>query len=77
MTSWLDKLTIALLCRDDVAAFALVENLPSELATSPLEIQLQALELIEQTRELLESKRLETRIYMEQIKAAKKFIENA
>ena len=75
--SWLDKLKVALLAQDDKAAFALVSELPSDLESAPLEDKLQALELIAQTKALLESKQLKTRINMEQIKAAKKFLENA
>lgn len=77
MKSWLDKLISALICGDEKTAFFLVENIPQDIATSSLEYKLQALELISQTRKLLESKQLETRIYMEQIEAAKKFLENS
>ena len=75
--NWLDKLKIALLREDDQAAFLLVSNLPKELPNAPLETKLQALELINQTKILLEAKQLKIRINMEQIKAAKKFLENA
>ena len=75
--NWHDKLKVALLNQDDKTAFALVSNLPENLATAPLEDTLQALELISQTKLLLESKQLQVRINMEQIKAAKKFLENS
>lgn len=75
--NWLDKLKVALLKQDDEAAFALISELPSDLESAPLEDKLQALELIGQTKTLLESKQLKTRINMEQIKAARKFLENA
>ncbi|MCX2717011.1 hypothetical protein OQH61_04590 [Helicobacter sp. MIT 21-1697] len=75
--NWLDKLKVALLREDDQAAFLLVSNLPQDLPNAPLETKLQALELIKQTKMLLEAKQLKTRINMEQIKAAKKFLENA
>ncbi len=74
--NWLDKLKVALLREDDQAAFLLVSNLPKELPNAPLETKLQALELINQTKILLEAKQLKIRINMEQIKAAKKFLEN-
>lgn len=75
--NWHDKLKVALLNQDDKSAFALVSNLPENLAQAPLEEKLQALELISQTKRLLESKQLQVRINMEQIKAAKKFLENS
>lgn len=74
--SWLDKLKIALLNEDDQGAFLLIDNLPPSLKNAPLEEKLQALELISQTKALLESKQIQVRIHMEQIKAAKKFLEN-
>ena len=74
--SWLDKLKIALLNEDDQGAFLLVDNLPPSLENAPLEDKLQALELINQTKALLESKQIQARIHMEQIQAAKKFLEN-
>lgn len=73
--NWLDKLKIALLEQDDQKAFDLIAHLPDDLASSSLEEKMQALELIQQTKTLLESKQLQTQIYMEQIKAAKKFLE--
>ncbi|TLD80222.1 hypothetical protein LS68_008385 [Helicobacter sp. MIT 05-5293] len=73
--NWLDKLKIALLEQDDQKAFDLIAHLPDDLESSPLEEKMQALELIQQTKDLLESKQLQTQIYMEQIKAAKKFLE--
>ena len=66
--NWHDKLKVALLNQDDKSAFALVSNLPENLAQAPLEEKLQALELISQTKRLLESKQLQARINMEQIK---------
>lgn len=75
--NWHDKLKVALLNQDDKSAFALVSNLPKNLAQAQLEEKLQALELISQTKRLLESKQLQVRINMEQIKAAKKFLENS
>ena len=75
--NWLDKLKVALLREDDQAAFLLVSNLPKELPNVPLETKLQALELINQTKILLEAKQLKIRINMEQIKEAKKLLENA
>lgn len=75
--NWHDKLKVALLNEDDQAAFALVDNIPDNLQDSSLEDKLQALELIRQTKSLLESKQLRVKINMEQIKAAKKFIENS
>lgn len=75
--NWLDSLKVALLNQDDKTAFLLVSNLPPNLHSAPLEDKLQALELIAQTKSLLESKQLQVRINMEQIKAAKKFLENA
>lgn len=74
--NWHDRLKVALLNEDDEVAFSLVSNLPKELKDSPLEYKLQALELIHQTKLLLESKQLKIKINMEQIKAAKKFLEN-
>lgn len=75
--NWHDKLKVALLNEDDQVAFALVDNIPDNLQDSSLEDKLQALELIRQTKSLLESKQLRVKINMEQIKAAKKFIENS
>lgn len=75
--NWHDKLKVALLNEDEQAAFALVDNIPDNLQDSSLEDKLQALELIRQTKLLLESKQLRVKINMEQIKAAKKFIENS
>lgn len=74
--SWLDKLKIALLNEDDQGAFLLIDNLPPSLENASLEEKLQALELISQTKALLELKQIQVRIHMEQIKAAKKFLEN-
>jgi len=73
--NWLDKLKVALLQSDEEAAFALIDNLPLDLAAAPLETQLQSLELISQTKALLESKQFQMRINMEQIRAARKFLE--
>lgn len=73
--SWLDKLKIALLEQKDQVAFNLATNLPQELQNTSLDEKLQALELIAQTKALLESKQLQIRIHMEHIKAAKKFLE--
>lgn len=73
--SWLDKLKIALLEQNDQLAFSLATNLPPELQDASLDEKLQALELIAQTKALLESKQLQIRINMEHIKAAKKFLE--
>ncbi|WP_276940593.1 hypothetical protein [Helicobacter japonicus] len=75
--NWLNNLKVALLNEDDQAAFLLIDNLPQELENESLEIKLQALELIKQTKALLESKQFKIRINMEQIKAAKQFLENA
>ena len=52
--NWLNKLKIALLNEDDQAAFLLVDNLPQELENESLEIKLHALELIKQTKTLLD-----------------------
>ena len=75
--NWLNNLKVALLNEDDQAAFLLVDNLPQELENESLEIKLQAIALIKQTKTLLESKQFKIRINMEQIKAAKQFLENA
>ncbi|WP_289181302.1 hypothetical protein [Helicobacter japonicus] len=75
--NWLNNLKVALLNEDDQAAFLLIDNLPQELENESLEIKLQALELIKQTKALLESKQFKIRINMEQIKEAKQFFENA
>jgi len=75
--NWFDKLKVALLKEDDQGAFVLISNLPQDLESASLEDKLQALELIDQTRLLLQSKQLQTKIHMEQIKAAKKFLENS
>ena len=74
--NWLDKLKVALLEQNEQVAYSLIENLPTDLQSAPLEDKLQALELIAQTKALLESSQLKTRINMEQIKAAKKFFED-
>ncbi|WP_295701168.1 MULTISPECIES: hypothetical protein [Helicobacter] len=74
--NWHDKLKVALLQKDDQKAFLLVSNLPQNLQNAPLEDKLQALELIHQTKLLLESKQLEIKTHMEQIKIAKKFLQN-
>lgn len=73
--NWLDKLKIALLEQNDQVAFTLATHLPLEFKEFPLDEKLQALELIAQTKALLESKQLQIRINMEHIKAAKKFLE--
>ncbi|RDU60996.1 hypothetical protein [Helicobacter marmotae] len=74
--NWHDKLKVALLNGNDQDAFYLVTHLPQELALSDIEDKLQALELIHQTKLLLESKQQKVKAHMEQIKAAKKFLEN-
>lgn len=73
--NWLDKLKIALLEGNDQLAFSIVENLPKHLINASHEEHLQALELIAQTKALLESKQFKARLDMEQITAAKKFLE--
>ena len=73
--NWLDKLKIALLEQNDQKAYLLVTHLPNDLTSYSLEEKKQALELIEQTKQLLESQKYQIQIYMEQIKAARKFLE--
>lgn len=73
---WLDALKVAILSQDDQKAFVLTQNLPKDLAQSSLESKLQARELISQTLKLLAYKKQLAKTSMEQIKAAKTFLEN-
>lgn len=73
---WLDALKVAILSQDDQKAFILTQNLPTDLAQSSLESKLQARELISQTLKLLAYKKQLAKTSMEQIKAAKTFLEN-
>ncbi|MBR2113024.1 hypothetical protein [Helicobacter equorum] len=73
---WLDALKVAILSQDDQKAFVLTQNLPTDLAQSSLESKLQARELISQTLKLLAYKKQLAKTSMEQIKAAKTFLEN-
>ncbi|HIV49287.1 hypothetical protein [uncultured Helicobacter sp.] len=72
---WLDALKVAILSQDDQRAFLLTQDLPLDLAQSPLESKLQAKELISQTLKLLTYKKQLAKTSMEQIKAAKAFLE--
>lgn len=74
--NWHDRLKVALLNNDDALAFELATNLPKSLESATLLEKQEALELIAQTKTLLERKKLETRMNMEHIKAAQKFLEN-
>lgn len=73
--NWLDKLKIALIQENENAAFSLASELPEGLDSQNLELKLQARELILQAKQLLEKNKIQTRIHMEHIKAAKKFLE--
>ncbi|MFC3867981.1 hypothetical protein [Helicobacter equorum] len=73
---WLDALKVAILSQDDQKAFVLTQNLPADLAQSSLESKLQARELISQTLKLLTYKKQLAKTSMEQIKAAKTFLES-
>ncbi|WP_395003282.1 hypothetical protein [uncultured Helicobacter sp.] len=73
---WLDALKVAILSQDDQRAFLLTQELPDDLAQSPLESKLQAKELISQTLKLLTYKKQLAKTSMEQIKAAKAFLES-
>lgn len=73
---WLDALKVAILSQDDQKAFVLTQDLPTDLAQSPLESKLQARELISQTLKLLAYKKQLAKTSMEQIKATKTFLEN-
>lgn len=73
---WLDALKVAILSQDDQKAFVLAQDLPPDLAQSSLESKLQAKELISQTLKLLTYKKQLAKTSMEQIKAAKAFLEN-
>lgn len=73
---WLDALKVAILSQDDQKAFVLTQNLPTDLAQSSLESKLQARELISQTLKLLAYKKQLAKTSMEQIKAAKTFLES-
>lgn len=74
--NWHDRLKVALLNNDEALAFELATNLPKSLESATLLEKQEALELIAQTKTLLERKKLETRMNMEHIKAAQKFLEN-
>ncbi|MCI7485658.1 MAG: hypothetical protein PUJ79_05070 [Helicobacter sp.] len=73
---WLDKLKVALLSHDETTAFELSQNLPEGLSQDSLESQLQAKELLSQVIELLEKCKEESKQKLEQIKAAKAFLQN-
>ncbi len=71
--NWLDSLKIAIIQKDSDKAFELTQNLPQ---FESLEDMLEAQELISQVITLLEEDKEETKKQMQQIKAAKKFLES-
>ncbi|MCE3047583.1 hypothetical protein [Helicobacter kayseriensis] len=73
--SWLDNLKIALIEGDAQKAFQISTNLPQE-GFKNLEEMLDARELILQTMELLKQEKEKTRIAMQQIRTAQKFLQD-